>query len=97
MQCEGLSTHLPWRSAIARRRPFNSASLAAVRAASNAGSSDSSTIPRKILRKMLGWLCCMSGDDHRRRLRQPGKRVQSLQQKRVVRRSSRPRRDKRQR
>ena len=91
-QCEGLSAHLSWRSAIARRRPFKSASLAAVRAASNAGSggssSGSSTIPRKILRlrKMFDWLCCMAGDDQRRRLRQPGERVQNLQQQRMVRR-----------
>ena len=50
-------------------------------------------ILHKILRKLLGWLCCMPDDDHRRRLRQPGEQVQNLQQQRVVRRPGRPRRD----
>ena len=90
-QCEGLTAHLPWRSVLVCRATLESASFAAVCAASNASSSGT------ILRKMLGWLCCMPGDDHRRRLRQPGERVQNLQQKRVVRRPGRPRRDELQR
>ena len=74
-QSEGLSAHPPWRSVIAPRCSFKSASFAAVRATSNAGSGGSSsiagTIPRKISRDPG-----MLGDDQR----QPGERVQNLQQ-----------------